>query len=41
MFAQGTPFTHVRIDVPTASTRNLFHAFILKAFFAASWPSSV
>ena len=41
MFATGTPFTQVRIELPMASTRNVFHAFILKAFLAASLPSFV
>ncbi len=36
--ATGTPLTHERIEVPTASTRNRFHSPILKALRAASGP---
>ena len=41
MSAHGTPFSHVRIDVPTASTRNLFHSPLRIAFFASFWVSRV
>jgi len=34
--ATATPLTHDRIDVPIASTRNLFHSPILNALRAAS-----
>ena len=36
--ATGTPLTHERIEVPIASTRNVFHWPILKALRAASGP---
>ena len=34
ILAQGTPFIQVRIELPTASIRALFHALFLKAVFA-------
>ena len=41
MSAHGTPFSQVRMDVPMASTRNLFHSPLRIAFCASFCPSSV
>jgi hypothetical protein len=41
MSAHGTPFNQVLMDVPMASTRNLFHSPLRIALCASFCPSSV